>query len=197
MELGLTCAPTDLTSSRLILRRFKEDDLDEFELMNQDPQVMEFMLNKTLSRAECLAWIQRIQENFNSFQYGLWAMELKETRQFIGFCGLWPAPSAVPFEPKIEIGWRMKRHAWGNGYVTEAANIALKDAFSRGLKEVCTFTSLLNLRSIAVMERLGFKRDFQSDFAHPKIPADHPLSRHVLYRLTYNDACKNGLISIA
>jgi ribosomal-protein-alanine N-acetyltransferase len=88
----------------------------------------------------------------------------------------------IAFAPAVEVGWRLAREAWGHGYATEAARAALDDGFSRvGLAEIVSFTAVSNRRSRAVMERLGLVRDPARDFDHPKLAADHPLRRHVVY----------------
>jgi ribosomal-protein-alanine N-acetyltransferase len=85
----------------------------------------------------------------------------------------------------VEIGWRLARHAWGRGYATEAARRALQHGFEAlGLEEIVSFTVPANLRSLAVMERLGMRRDPAGDFEHPRLPEGHRLRRHVLYRLS-------------
>jgi len=87
------------------------------------------------------------------------------------------------FTPAVEVGWRLARGAWGNGYATEAGRAVLDFGFERaGLEEIVSFTSVANQRSRAVMERLGMARDPHDDFDHPDIPDSDPLCRHVLYR---------------
>jgi ribosomal-protein-alanine N-acetyltransferase len=82
----------------------------------------------------------------------------------------------------VEVGWRLVRTAWGHGFATEAARAAIDDGFSRvGLPEIVSFTARSNLRSQAVMERLGMERDENRDFDHPKLAPDHPLRPHVVY----------------
>ena len=114
----------------------------------------------------------------------LWAVELKSTGEFIGFIGLnyvdWPAH----FTPAVEVGWRLGSQFWGHGYATEGAKAAVDFGFKKcGLKEIVSFTVPANIRSIKVMERIGMKRDLDGDFAHPKLPDDHRLSKHILYRI--------------
>ena len=95
------------------------------------------------------------------------------------------APSfEAPFTPCIEIGWRLERTSWGQGFATEAGFECLRFAFETlELREVVSFTVPENRRSRAVMERLGMLRDLNADFDHPRLPVGHPLRRHVLYRL--------------
>jgi len=86
------------------------------------------------------------------------------------------------------VGWRLGSRYWGNGYATEGAKASLDYGFKQcGLKEIVSFTVPANVRSIRVMEKIGLKRDLNGDFAHPKLPIDHPLSRHILYRLSVGE----------
>lgn len=129
---------------------------------------------------ESAAMIERMEAFFEETGYGRYALELKTTGEFIGFAGL----SRVTFEPwtwpPIEIGWRLKRSAWGQGYATEAAMACLDQAFGvLGLKEISSFTSLLNLRSERVMQKTGMVR--VGEFDHPRIEGGHRLRRHVVY----------------
>src|SRR5689334_12753197 len=152
--------------------------------MNADPRVMEFF-PAPLSREESDALITRIEAGFDRHGFGLWALEVRETGEFIGFTGLAPPEFEAHFTPAVEVGWRLAAPAWGRGYATEAARAAIAFGFERaGLEEIVSMTSVLNERSRAVMERLGMSRDPADDFDHPGIPAGHPLRRHVLYRLS-------------
>jgi RimJ/RimL family protein N-acetyltransferase len=174
----------DLLTERLLLRPWQESDLAPFAAMNADPQVVEF-LNGPLTRAESNAMVERIRVSWNTNGYGLWAVEVLGGPEFIGYVGLWDALFEAPFTPAIEVGWRLARTAWGHGYATEAARAALAYGYaSLDLPEVLSFTAATNLRSRAVMERIGMVRDPAGDFEHPKVPAGSPLRHHVLYRLT-------------
>jgi RimJ/RimL family protein N-acetyltransferase len=103
---------------------------------------------------------------------------------FIGFAGLAVPRFTAAFTPCVEIGWRLAVEHWGKGYATEAARLALAYGFeTAGLAEIVSFTTVANLRSRAVMERLGMHRDPADDFDHPSLPDGHPLRRHVLYRI--------------
>lgn len=93
----------------------------------------------------------------------------------------------VPFSPAVEIGWRLGSEYWGKGLATEGAKAVLNYGFKKcGLKEIVSFTVPANVRSIRVMEKIGMKRDLAGDFHHPKLPKDHPLSLHVLYRVNHD-----------
>ena len=120
--------------------------------------------------------------------FGLWALERRDNGEFIGFTGLAWVPWSAHFTPAIEVGWRLAPKAWGHGYATEAAREAVRFGFEdAGLDEIVSFTVPANVRSRAVMERLGMTHDpvddFVDDFDHPRLAVGHPLRRHVLYRL--------------
>jgi RimJ/RimL family protein N-acetyltransferase len=116
--------------------------------------------------------------------FGLWAIEVPEVAPFIGFAGLAVPQFRAHFTPCVEIGWRLAFEYWGHGYATEAARLALGYAFGTlALSEVVSFTAATNHRSRSVMERLGMRHDPVDDFDYPSLPENHPLRRHVLYRL--------------
>jgi RimJ/RimL family protein N-acetyltransferase len=176
-------APLSLATHRLLLRRWRDADRAPFAALNADPEVMEF-LPSVLDRAASDALVDRIEASFTADGFGLWAVEVREAGRLAGFVGLWAADFPSAFTPAVEVGWRLSRASWGRGYATEAATAALADGFDRlGLDEVVSFTSVLNVRSQAVMARLGMSRDPEGDFDHPRLPEGHRLRRHVLYRL--------------
>jgi RimJ/RimL family protein N-acetyltransferase len=177
----------ELETERLLLRRWKDSDREQFHKMNSDPAVMEF-LPKLVSREESDAMIVRIEEHFEQHGFGWWALEIKETGEFIGFTGLAVPKFESHFTPCVEVGWRLASPYWHKGYATEAAKAAVHFGFSeKGLKEIVSFTVPANRPSIAVMERLGMTRNPHEDFDHPKLPEEDKLRRHVLYRLRSND----------
>jgi RimJ/RimL family protein N-acetyltransferase len=171
------------STSRLVLRAWCESDRSPFAALNADPLVMEHFPT-LLSRDQSDAIVNRCVEQLHRNGYGLWAVEIRTSGEFIGFVGLAAPGWQAAFTPCTEIGWRLARSAWGHGYATEAANAALATAFGpAGLDEVVSFTTTRNLRSQRVMQRIGMTRDPSGDFNHPLV-ADGPLRRHVLYRLT-------------
>ncbi|MEU5882943.1 GNAT family N-acetyltransferase [Spirillospora sp. NPDC047279] len=173
-----------LTTERLTLRGWREDDLAPFAELNADPAVMEHF-PATLDRAASDALATRITAGFAAHGFGLWAVETTADRRFIGFTGLSVPGFHAPFLPGVEIGWRLARGAWGHGYATEAARRALRFGFhDAGLAEILSFTATGNTRSQAVMRRIGMTHDSAADFDHPDLPEGHPLRRHVLYRAT-------------
>ncbi len=176
--------PKEIRTDRLILRRWRDEDLEPFAELNGDPVVMAHM-PLLLDRAESDALATRINEQFNQRGFGLWAVEVLGVAPFIGFVGLSVPRFTAHFTPCVEVGWRLGRTHWGKGYATEAARASLTFGFDRlGLEEIVSFTVPANTPSIAVMERLGMTRNPADDFDHPRLPEGHPLRRHVLYRLT-------------
>ncbi len=178
---------SNLSTPRLLLRRWRETDRSPFAAMNADPLMMEYFPDR-LTRAESDDLIARIEADFEIHGYGLWALELRASGQFIGFGGLAVPSFNAHFTPAVEVGWRLARSCWGQGYATEAglASVAfgLRDG---GLHEIVSFTSATNVRSRAVMERIGMTRDPADDFDHPALPETHPLRPHVLYRISAAD----------
>lgn len=173
----------ELETARLLLRHWRESDREPFAAMNADPAVMEFF-PALQSRAASDASIDAWQTQLEGRGWSNWAVELRSTRQFIGFVGLSVPRRSLPFSPCVEVGWRLARAYWGRGYATEAARAALRVGFERlALHEIVSFTSVLNVRSRAVMERIGM-RDTHEDFEHPAVPERSPLRAHCLYRIT-------------
>ena len=173
---------TMLETDRLILRDLQESDLPALIAMNLDPEVMQYF-PKPYSQAESLRLYQGIQDEAKAYGYSLWAVEEKTSQEFIGLVGLHHSDLRI-FAGKeaVEIGWRLRKEFWNHGYATEAARACLDFAFQRaGLSEVYSFTSLLNLPSQKVMQKLGM--EFVKEFDNEKVPADSPLHRHVLYRI--------------
>ncbi len=172
-----------LETRRLKLRRWRNADRDPFAELNRDVEVMEHFPAR-LSRAQSDDLIEVIEAGFEVHGFGLWALEVRESGEFIGFTGLSVAAFETHFTPTVEVGWRLARSAWGRGYATEAARAALAFGFEEaGLGEIVSFTVSVNRRSRAVMERLGMRHDPADDFDHPALPVGHPQRRHVLYRL--------------
>jgi RimJ/RimL family protein N-acetyltransferase len=172
--------PRVLRTERLLLRPWRDADLQVFAEINADPEVMRYMPS-TLSPDESDALAERVRREFDRRGYGPWAVEVGGA--FAGFTGLAHPTFDAPFTPCIEVAWRLARRHWGHGYATEAARAALCAAFVHvGAPEVVSFTVPSNTRSIRVMEKLGMRRDLDGDFDHPLLPPGHPLRPHVLYR---------------
>lgn len=173
-----------LRTERLLLRPWRESDREPFATLNADPEVMEFF-PAPLTRADSDALVDRILGAFAENGWGLWAAEVVDGPEFIGFIGLAVPRFEASFNPCVEVGWRLARSAWGHGYAPEGAAEALRFGFAEaGLSEILSFTSVINTKSRRVMEKIGMTHDPADDFDHPSVPIDSPLRRHVLYRAT-------------
>jgi len=171
-----------LATDRLRLRRWRDGDLAPFAALNADPQVMRHF-PELLDRAASDALVGRIEAHFDRHGFGPWVVEIPGVTECAGFVGLMVPTFEAHFTPCIEIGWRLARPFWGQGYATEAAGAALDYAFNTlHVDEVVAITVPANRPSRAVMERLGMVYDPAGDFDHPNLPAGHTLQRHVLYR---------------
>jgi RimJ/RimL family protein N-acetyltransferase len=175
--------PARIETRRLVLRPWRDEDAAPFAAVNADPRVMEFF-PAPLTREQSDGLIARFRASLAAHGFGPLAVEEKGSRAFVGYVGLSQVPFVAPFTPAIEIGWRLARDAWGEGYATEAAAAVLHEAFARHrLGEVVSFTAEWNRRSRRVMEKIGMRHDPAGDFLHPRIAAGHKLARHVLYRI--------------
>ena len=189
--MGAAVDLRELRTERLVLRRWRDADRAPFAELNADRRVMAHMPSP-LTRTESDALAARIDGGFAREGLGLWALELPGVAPFIGFTGLSIPGFCAPFTPCVEVGWRLARAHWGAGYATEAARGAIQDGFARlGLAEIVSFTASGNERSRRVMERLGMRRAAAEDFDHPRLGPEHPLARHVLYRLSREEWTRN------
>ena len=162
---------------RLVLRAWRDTDLGAFTAMNADPRVMEYF-PAPLTPEQSLAFFERIRDEFQTEAFGLYAVERISDGLLLGYTGL----HRVTFDGlcgQIEIGWRLRADAWGNGYAAEAARSCLALAGKLGIDEVIAFTTVGNQRSQRVMQKLGM--DCVGHFNHPALSEGDPLRRHVLY----------------
>ena len=170
-----------IETPRLILRQWSAADLEPFVELNQDQDVMEFF-PAIAAQAETMAQIARVTNRITQNGYGFFAVERKDNRQFIGFTGLSQPGFASYFTPCVEVGWRLSKANWGNGFATEAAKACLAFGFERlGLNDIYSFTSVHNVRSEQVMKKIGMTRI--GFFEHPAIEDGHFLKKHVLYKI--------------
>jgi RimJ/RimL family protein N-acetyltransferase len=178
---------TDLTGGNLLtprlrLRSWRDEDEPSMLAMSTDPEVMRHF-PRVMTPDEVHAFVTRHRALLAAGRPGLYAVERRADRSFVGFVGLAEPRFEASFTPCVEIGWRLVRSAWGQGLATEAAREVLRHAFvDLALDEVVSFTSLGNEPSIAVMRRLGMHRS--CEFDHPGVPEGHQVRRHVLYRLS-------------
>lgn len=164
----------------LILRHWQEQDFEPFVEMNSDPEVMRYLLAPQ-TRSESLDTFSRIQKEITQRGWGVWAVEVEGV--FAGMVGLHVPEYPLPFSPCTEVLWRLRKEFWGRGIAYDAASKAIEYGFSTAdLEEIVSFTTPSNSRSIRLMERLGFGRDYDGDFDHPEIPVGSEVRRHYLYR---------------
>lgn len=167
-------------TERLCFRDWIENDKEEFIKMNKDPEVMKYFPD-VLEPSESEIFLSKIKEEFTEKGYGLYAVELKESGSFIGYIGFHLSTFEADFTPCVEIGWRLKKEAWGKGYATEGALSCLRYGFETlKFKEIYSFTAEINGKSKKVMKRIGLH--YLKSFQHPKLE-EGVLKKHVLYYL--------------
>jgi RimJ/RimL family protein N-acetyltransferase len=174
-----------LTSRRLILRDWRDSDLEPWAEMNADPEVRRF-LGPPLTYEQAEAWMLTFRDDLDRYGFGIWALEIRASGEFIGFTGLSTVDDDLPYAG-TDLSWRLARRAWGHGYATEAALAAMAYGFRElDLAEIIAVTMARNVRSQAVMRRIGMTTDPAEDFDDPDV--DEPESRrHVLYRKRRED----------
>lgn len=168
-----------IETERLILRHWKEEDRKPFAEMNGNPNVMKYFPS-TLSTEESSAFVDRINSEFEETGYGLYAVETKDTGEFIGYVGFHRFTFDAPFSPNWEIGWRISDKFWHKGYATEAATACINYAREKKMcNTLYSFTAVPNIPSENVMKRIGMS--YEMTFMHPKLPHGHRLKEHKLY----------------
>lgn len=161
---------TTLRTDRLILRQWRDDDLDEWAAINADPVIREF-LGGPLTREQSRASMERFRTAIEERGWGWWAVEVAATGTLAGLAGLDPVDAGKPIGG-VEIGWRLGRSSWGHGYATEAARACLSYGFDvLGRPEIVAISAAANTRSHAVMTRLGMVRDPSLDFVDGGLPS--------------------------
>lgn len=172
-----------LRTARLSLRTWREEDIGDFVRLSEDPAVYEFLPGPwTEDKARVLIATQnRLCARDRTCYF---ASTLRDSGELVGFVGLKYQDFDQPFAPCFELGWFLGSAHWGRGYASEGARASIEHGFGTlGLDEIISFTVPANVRSRRVMEGLGLRHDQAGDFAHPALATEHPLSRHVLYRL--------------
>ena len=180
------CYPGGMTriqTVRLILRDWRDEDRSAYAAIDADPIVMEH-LGGVQTRAQSDAGIDRQIARATRGEPCFWAAEQRDDGALIGFIGVKRIDFDAPFAPGHEIGWRLGAAYWGQGLASEGARAALTYTFEAfGLSEIFAITVPANLRSQAVMRRIGMTRVEGGDFDHPLLHEGDPLRRHILYRI--------------
>jgi RimJ/RimL family protein N-acetyltransferase len=170
-----------IETERLILRTWRDEDREPYADIMVDPEVGKW-LGGPFSREQAYERVTRFSESLADTGIGRLAIERKSDGRLIGHCGLANAPDGKAVPAGLEIGWALAPGAWGAGYAVEAARAVIADGFARhDIPEILAFTGTANLRSQAVMQRLGMVRMADRDFDHPALAPDHPLRRHIVY----------------
>lgn len=173
-----------IETSRLLLRPWQNRDREPFAAMGRDPEVMAH-LDGVIDRAASDALIDRLAAEAAEHGTTMWAVERKADGAFLGFCGLRRGGhpgTAVPDE--LEIGWRLRRDAWGQGYAREAAEASLAWGWANRVDaRIAAWTVAANTASWGLMLRLGMTHRPELDFDHPRFEDGHPLRRHIVYTI--------------
>jgi RimJ/RimL family protein N-acetyltransferase len=170
-----------IETERLILRTWRDTDLELYADIMVDPEVGKW-LGGPFTREQAHERVARFSASLADTGLGRLAIERKSDGRMIGHCGLANTPDTPPVPVGVEIGWALAPDAWGWGFAVEAARAVIADGFARwDLAEILAFTGATNHRSQAVMQRLGMIRTAERDFDHPGLAPDHPLRRHIVY----------------
>ena len=172
-----------IETERLILRAWRDTDAQPFHAMGLDPEVMRY-IGPPASMRHVLRTMASVNRQIADYGSAFWAVERRADGAFIGFCGIKRSPGGTPIAGRPEIGWRLAREAWGQGFALEAARASLAWAWAyTDEPQVAVITVPANRRSWGLMERLGMIRDPDGDFDHPEISRSDPLCRHLTYRI--------------
>ena len=171
-----------IETDRLILRAYRKEDREAFAALNGDPLVGAW-LGGVIDRAASDAMLDRINAHIASHGFGVWGVTRKADDRIIGFCGLSTVKAgALPVGPAVEMGWRLVPQAWGSGLASEGAAAVLAWGWANlDVADIIAFTATTNLASQGVMRKIGMVADPTRDFDHPRLAADHPLRRHVVF----------------
>jgi RimJ/RimL family protein N-acetyltransferase len=168
-------------SSRLGFRNWVEEDLQELASMNCDPEVMRYF-PQIYTVEESRQFLLRMQSHFNMHGYNYFAVDLLSSNNFVGFIGLCYQDYAAPFTPCVDIGWRLKRSAWGRGFATEGAIANLHFAYDElKLTSIFSIASMINTKSEKIMQKIGMEK--QLIFDHPKLVDSDNLNPCVVYKI--------------
>ncbi len=171
-----------IETQRLTLRTFNGDDRAALAQLNADPAVMEFLLGP-ISAEQCGFLADTILQHWREYGFGIYSAFERDSECFAGFIGLMHLKPDLPMAPGVEIAWRLGQPFWGRGLASEGARAVLDFGIGQlNLAEIVAFTSVANIRSQRVMEKIGMVRDLSGDFDHPRIATGHPLQRHVIYK---------------
>lgn len=173
-------------SKRLAFRNWTSEDIENLVSIQKDPHVMQFFPN-LMTKQQTHEYAEFMQDHYKRCGYTYFALILKDTNECIGYCGMIDCDAPTPFKDPVEIGWKIAKDKQRQGYALEAASYMIKVCFEKfDWSEIVTTTTKLNRPSINLIEKLGFKEHVGSNYRHPRVPIDSPLSEHILYSLSKN-----------
>lgn len=172
--------PYIFSSERLGFRAWKQEDIDPMQAINSDEQVMEFF-SALLTKEQTAVFIERMKRQLAEKGFCYFAVDIMQTKEFIGFIGLSEQHYPADFTPCIDIGWRLKSRVWNQGFATEGAKRCLEYAFEHlDIKEVYSVAPKVNLKSERVMQKIGLQKQYE--FGHPLLLNEERLRTCVLYK---------------
>ncbi|PZX51310.1 GNAT family N-acetyltransferase [Algoriphagus chordae] len=174
--------PILFASERLGFRCWHVTDLDAFSKMNADKETMTYF-QKALPIAESQALMDRMNKLYADRGHCYFAVELLESEEFLGMIGLGIKSFIAPFTPCIDIGWRIQRKFWNQGYATEGAQRCIEFAKELGISELYSLASSKNVASTRVMQKIGMS--YQYDFEHPDLKKYPRLQPCSLYKIAF------------
>lgn len=175
-------SPYLFQSQRLGFRAWLPSDLSSFSIMNADKETMTFFQHP-LSEKESQGLMDRMNKLYAVHGHCYFAVEFLENKEFLGMIGLGTKSFKASFTPCVDIGWRIRREYWNQGYASEGAEICLDYAKKLGINEVYSLASSKNLSSIRVMQKIGMK--YQHDFEHPELLEYPRLQPCSLYKIEF------------
>ena len=169
-----------IETERLTLRGWRAGDAAEFARVTNTPAVMAH-LGGVVDPADFIGYEARSIALQAEHGCCFWIVERRTDRAMLGFCGLQPG-TVGPIGNEIEIGWRLRQDAWGQGFAREAAEASLVWGWAHlGVPRIVAITVPANRASWRLMERLSMARRAELDFGHPAFPEGHELHRHIAY----------------
>ena len=176
-----------IETERLSIRPWRNEDVAPFYRLGQDEAMMR-TLGPLLTLDDARATMIRQQACQARRGYSFWVIERRHDGAMIGLCGIQPGPAGTPIADRSEIGWRLARDCWGQGYAREAAAACIAWWWRHGDgSSLFAITTPDNARSRGLMERLGMSRMSESDFDHPALAEGDPLRGHLTYRIDRPD----------
>jgi RimJ/RimL family protein N-acetyltransferase len=170
------------TSERLGFRNWSGKDLTEFSKLNADLEVMEHF-PKPLTEKETADFIDRLKKHYADNGFNYFATEVLDSGEFIGFIGLAFKDFKTEFTPAVDIGWRLKKSSWGNGYATEGASRCLEFGFNQlNLEKIIATCTEKNVKSENVMKKIGMGKI--GNFKHPLLEEYPEYQKCICYAVT-------------